>query len=86
MPYLLVAFGLMLMAVAGLMFFTPWTARRVGAALPPPGRFVEIGGSRIHYLDRGGGPTLLLIHGSSAACAPSHTPSSNASSASTASS
>ena len=64
MLYLLVCVGLLLLlAVVGLVFFTAWTARRVEAALPPPGRFVEIGGSRIHYLERGGGPTLLLIHG-----------------------
>jgi pimeloyl-ACP methyl ester carboxylesterase len=61
--YLLIAFGLLLIAVAGLVFFTAWTARRVEAVLPPPGRFVELSGSRIHYLDRGSGPTLLLIHG-----------------------
>jgi pimeloyl-ACP methyl ester carboxylesterase len=61
--YLLIGFGLLLLAVAGLVFFTAWTARSVAAALPPPGRFVEIGGSRIHYLERGAGPTLLLIHG-----------------------
>lgn len=50
-------------AVAALVLFTAHTARRVGAALPPLGRFVEVGGARIHYLERGTGPTLLLIHG-----------------------
>jgi pimeloyl-ACP methyl ester carboxylesterase len=48
---------------AALVLFTAHTARRVSAALPPLGRFVEINGSRIHYLERGSGPTLLLIHG-----------------------
>ena len=48
---------------AALFIFTARTARRVDAALPPLGRFVEVGGSRIHYLDKGTGPTLLLIHG-----------------------
>lgn len=50
-------------AFAALVLFTAYTARRVNAALPPLGRVVEIGGARIHYLDRGSGPTLLLIHG-----------------------
>lgn len=50
-------------AVIALVLFTAYTARRVDAALPPLGRFIEIGGARIHYLDRGSGPTLLLIHG-----------------------
>jgi pimeloyl-ACP methyl ester carboxylesterase len=61
--YLLIVCGLVLLAISGLLFFTAWTARRVETALPPPGRFIEIGGSRIHYLQRGSGPTLLLIHG-----------------------
>ncbi|HEX8140059.1 MAG TPA: alpha/beta fold hydrolase [Pyrinomonadaceae bacterium] len=57
-------FGLLaLIAVGALVLFTAHTARRVEAALPPLGRFVEVGGARIHYLDRGDGPTLLLIHG-----------------------
>lgn len=50
-------------ALGALVLFTAHTARRVDAALPPLGRFVEVGGARIHYLDRGSGPTLLLIHG-----------------------
>jgi pimeloyl-ACP methyl ester carboxylesterase len=47
-----------------LALFTAWTARRVEAALPPAGRFVDVDGARIHYVERGAGPqTLLLIHG-----------------------
>jgi pimeloyl-ACP methyl ester carboxylesterase len=49
--------------VAGLVLFTAWTARRVEKALPPRGRFIDIDGGRIHYLDEGSGPVLLLIHG-----------------------
>ena len=30
---------------------------------PPIGRFLEVGGTRLHYLERGSGPPLLLIHG-----------------------
>ncbi|MFL6336808.1 MAG: alpha/beta fold hydrolase [Pyrinomonadaceae bacterium] len=50
-------------ALVALLLFTAHTARRVDAALPPLGRFVEVGGARIHYFERGDGPTLLLIHG-----------------------
>ncbi|HEX8474890.1 MAG TPA: alpha/beta hydrolase [Pyrinomonadaceae bacterium] len=63
MLYFLIAFGLLLLAVASLVFFTAWNARRIEAALPPPGRFIEIGGSRIHYLEQGSGLMLLMIHG-----------------------
>jgi pimeloyl-ACP methyl ester carboxylesterase len=50
-------------ALVALVLFTAHTARRVDAALPPLGRFIEVGGARIHYLERGSGPPLLLIHG-----------------------
>jgi pimeloyl-ACP methyl ester carboxylesterase len=51
------------LVAAALVLFTAHTARRVDAALPPLGRFIEVGGERIHYLERGSGPALLLIHG-----------------------
>ena len=64
MLYLVNIVGLLaLAAVVALVTFTAYTARREDAALPPLGRFVEVGGARIHYLDEGTGPTLLLIHG-----------------------
>jgi pimeloyl-ACP methyl ester carboxylesterase len=50
-------------AVAGLVLFTAWTARQVEQKLPPSGRFVDVDGARIHYVDEGTGPTLLLVHG-----------------------
>ncbi len=37
----------------GLAAFAGLTARRVEAALPPQGRFVDIDGNQIHYLDVG---------------------------------
>lgn len=43
--------------------FTAWTAQRVDAALPPPGKFIDIDGSRIHYVDKGSGEPILMIHG-----------------------
>lgn len=52
-----------LLLVFALAAFTAHTARRVERALPPAGRFVEIGGARIHYIEQGQGPALLLIHG-----------------------
>ncbi len=30
---------------------------------PPMGRFLEIEGSRVHYLERGDGPPVVLLHG-----------------------
>jgi pimeloyl-ACP methyl ester carboxylesterase len=49
--------------IAGLVWFTASTARKIEAALPPRGQFMEIDGQRIHYIDRGRGPAIVMIHG-----------------------
>ena len=49
--------------VCGLIGFAAYTARQVERADPPRGRFLEIDGCRIHYVDEGAGPPLFLIHG-----------------------
>lgn len=54
---------LVLGALCALVFFTAYTARRVGREFPPLGQFVEVDGESIHYFEKGTGPTLLLIHG-----------------------
>lgn len=38
-------------------------ARAAERATPPVGRFVEVGGTRLHVLERGHGPALVLLHG-----------------------
>ncbi|MET7247968.1 alpha/beta hydrolase [Methylobacterium sp. EM32] len=38
-------------------------ARAAERAVPPVGRFVEVGGTRLHVLERGRGPALVLLHG-----------------------
>ncbi len=48
---------------AVLLVYTVRTVRRVEAALPPNGRFVEVPGARLHVVERGQGPALLLVHG-----------------------
>lgn len=57
------ALGTALLLLAALVLFTLRTARRVEAAVPPLGRFIEVEGAKIHYLERGEGPELVLIHG-----------------------
>ncbi len=39
-------------------------ARNAERANPPAGRFIEIRGTRLHYVERGEGEPLLLLHGS----------------------
>ncbi|UAW99661.1 alpha/beta hydrolase [Halopseudomonas nanhaiensis] len=55
--------AIMLLVLAGLWLFTAFTAKRVEAGLPPEGRFVEVMGSRLHIIEAGRGPAILLIHG-----------------------
>jgi pimeloyl-ACP methyl ester carboxylesterase len=58
-PILIVA-----LIVAGLVLFAANTARKVEAAVPPCGQFIEIDGQRLHYVDTGGtGPAIVMIHG-----------------------
>jgi len=49
--------------VGGLVLFTVRTVRKVEAALPPAGRFVDVPGARLHVVERGEGPALRLVHG-----------------------
>jgi pimeloyl-ACP methyl ester carboxylesterase len=38
-------------------------ARRAEEANPPLGDFIEVDGVRLHYLERGSGPLVVLLHG-----------------------
>jgi len=63
MALLLVVIALMAVSLGGLVIFTAVTAHRVETALPPRGRFIEVAGARIHYLDKGSGPAIVILHG-----------------------
>jgi pimeloyl-ACP methyl ester carboxylesterase len=51
------------LVVGGLVLFTAFVARAVQKAVPPCGQFIEIDGDRIHYVDKGNGPVIVMIHG-----------------------
>ena len=51
------------LAGSGLAAFAKMTARKVEAAVPPDGDFLKVDGNRIHYVDKGSGPPIVLIHG-----------------------
>ncbi len=63
MAALVTAVVFIVLIFSGFALFTAWTALRVDAALPPPGKFIDIDGSRIHYVDSGSGDPILMIHG-----------------------
>ena len=60
----LIVVAVVALLIGSLVLFTAITARRVERALPPAGRFVNVNGARIHYIERGTGPvTLLMVYG-----------------------
>ena len=63
MTFLVAAASLIFLIAASLVIFTAVTARRVERALPPRGRFLDVEGARIHYLDKGSGPAIVILHG-----------------------
>jgi pimeloyl-ACP methyl ester carboxylesterase len=53
-------------ALGAAALVTRVRARKAERAHPPRGRFIEIDGVRIHYLERGDGPVVVLLHGNGA--------------------
>jgi hypothetical protein len=58
-----IAVALIVLMTLGLVLFTAWTAHQVETKMPPRGKFIDIDGVRLHYIDKGSGPPLVLIHG-----------------------
>lgn len=51
------------LGLAASFFYVRAKTKQAEAANPPQGRFVEVDGVRLHYIERGEGPTLVLLHG-----------------------
>ena len=63
---LVVLTGLVLAAGIALLIawlFSASVAKNVAAALPPAGRFVAVEGGRLHIIEKGEGPPIVMIHG-----------------------
>lgn len=66
--WMLVGIGLAVIAAAVLaaayLYLASWRiARRARALVPPTGRFVDIDGCRVHYVDEGTGSPIVMLHG-----------------------
>jgi pimeloyl-ACP methyl ester carboxylesterase len=59
----LIGAGAAAVGLAASAIFNTRAAQRAERAHPPAGTFVEAEGVRLHYLDRGTGPAVVLIHG-----------------------
>ena len=49
--------------IGGLVVFAFVAERWIERAVPPQGRILELDGERLHVLDAGSGPPLVMIHG-----------------------
>ncbi len=50
-------------ALGGAALLNRRKALRAEEANPPLGAFLDVGGVRLHYLERGSGPPIVLLHG-----------------------
>ena len=55
--------GIAAVALAATAAWVAYRARRAEAEHEPMGRFVEVDGIRLHYIDRGLGTPVVLLHG-----------------------
>jgi len=60
---LCLAVALVLLWLGWSAYQTRKTARQVALAVPPRGKFVQISSGALHYIDKGEGPVVLMIHG-----------------------
>ena len=50
-------------ALAASFLYVRSKARQAEAEHPPQGKFIEVDGVRLHYLEKGSGPPLVMLHG-----------------------
>lgn len=53
-------------ALAAMAAFVALKTRQAEQRHPPAGSFIDVGGTRLHYIERGSGEPLLLLHGNGA--------------------
>ncbi len=49
--------------LAAMTAYNVYRARKAEREHPPTGRFVTVGGVRLHYIEKGEGPPVVLLHG-----------------------
>ena len=53
--------------LAAMTAYNVYRARKAEREHPPVGQFVTVGGIRLHYIERGEGPPVVLLHGARSA-------------------
>ena len=54
---------ILLVLIGGVNLWAGSLEKRALAEFPPEGRFLSVDGTRIHYVERGAGPVVILLHG-----------------------
>ncbi len=54
---------ILLVLIGGVNLWAGSVEKRARAEFPPEGRFLSVDGTRIHYVERGAGPVVILLHG-----------------------
>jgi hypothetical protein len=57
-----IAAGVVVAAVASALL-NRWLAKKAERRNPPVGRIITVDGIRLHYVERGTGTPLVLLHG-----------------------
>ncbi len=57
------ALGAGIAAGAGIALFNRYRAQQAERANPPLGNFIDVDGVRLHYIEKGSGPPIVLLHG-----------------------
>jgi pimeloyl-ACP methyl ester carboxylesterase len=52
-----------ILGLAALAVFNTVAARRAERKNPPQGRFISVDGINLHYIEKGSGPPVVLLHG-----------------------
>lgn len=47
----------------GLAYYANHVAREAEALVPAEGKFLDVAGARLHYVDKGQGPAIVMVHG-----------------------
>ncbi|WP_010162419.1 epoxide hydrolase family protein [Sphingomonas sp. PAMC 26617] len=55
--------GAVAATLAAAALYTRLTTGRIEQDVPADGTFITVAGTRLHYVDRGTGPTIVLLHG-----------------------
>ncbi|WP_174298242.1 epoxide hydrolase family protein [Sphingomonas bacterium] len=55
--------GIVAAGLGAAALYTRYATARIEQSVPADGKFVDVAGTRLHYVDRGSGPAIVLLHG-----------------------